>query len=1356
MEADNGRLMFAAGIDTSQLEQDAKRAAAKIEEIGKAAEVSGAKMQQSLQKAIPQVSFDINKISGINAIEDAFEQLIWVINENGKAINALQTELGNLDKKSSFGKERANEIKAEVALRKEAISEAKKFTATLNKMQAQENANTGASQSLRTKLRELRNELAAMEMNGQRGTAEYNKLRDEMARLTDQMADTQRQASILAHDQRGFQGVLSGVQGLSGVFSAAAGAMTIFGDKSQEMQEIMMKTQALMSITMGLQQLQAALDKDSAFRLVTLGKLRENFRRHLAASIPAQQAETKATQANTTAQAQNTATKSANAAVTEGNAAAEGMDAGATTAEANAKSASARANVQDTVAKSSNTAATGANATAQAGQTAAATAGEVANKGLAGSFRVLSAAIKSVPVFGWIIAGITGIIVAMKALTKERDAARRTDNDAAEKMKEQASELAQLRQSFDENRISWNKLKTAKEKTDFIKKNKEEFHKYGIEVKGIADAERAFGKDSVHIVKAMDLRAKAAAYAAVAVDRYNKIIVNEMKLSNWSNEIGVWDMVKGSAEAFFTGQFGNADAIKNAYDSFKNGIIKENDQLYKEISHANAKQAELEAEARKELQAGGFKEYVGKDGKTNKSSGDPKGEYLKQLEATAKAIEEYRKKLGAEIDKATIDLMDESTDKQIETIRNNAERERQAMQDELEKLGEQIKKEAYAKWKVANPKGKESQWLESDEGKKSAMDYFSERFNPDNAADEETRKAIQNFLDQINTRNKQIQDSTDKAVAKVLKEQREKVIPQWLEYYKQYGAPDEQRSAIEAEFMKKIADAQDKGEDGKWLAEKLRKDMQTALVDFDFKQFQQSPEYVEAFSNLGDMPAESLDHLLGELEKYKKKAAEVWANEPERLREYTDLIKQVKDAIFESKNEWAQYTDARKEYHAELKAAQEAENDKDKEAHLRKAIQAYGRMQQAEEKVRQKADKLATATVNIGRQAQQLAAVWSDDVADGIGVAVDSLETVKDVAGQVYDAMKILTTKTATQIADTANAVSAGTKASAKSASSSISALEKASAVLAIIGAAIQLATMVANLLSNDKKHEKRIQQLQDQIDKLERSYDRLGRKIEEAYSVDASQMIEQQNTLLRQQQALIRQQIAEEEAKKKTDSEKIRQWKEQLEDITDTIEENVKKAVDAITGTSLTSAIDEIADAWADAWTDGVSAARSANDVVKKLLKQGIVEYLKKVVSPDIERWYNKMATALADGTITAAERGLLDKEMSYITDKANQYYQQVKDYFDEDSENGGGTRTAFEGMTQDTAEELNGRFTALQIAGEAVRQQVTLIRAQMEESRSIALTSMSHLEDISRNTRELYQINNRLGQIERNTSRI
>ena len=52
-----------------------------------------------------------------------------------------------------------------------------------------------------------------------------------------------------------------------------------------------------------------------------------------------------------------------------------------------------------TVAQAANTAATGA-------QAAAATAGTAANIGLAGAFRLVGVAIKSIPVFGWIIAGI--------------------------------------------------------------------------------------------------------------------------------------------------------------------------------------------------------------------------------------------------------------------------------------------------------------------------------------------------------------------------------------------------------------------------------------------------------------------------------------------------------------------------------------------------------------------------------------------------------------------------------------------------------------------------------------------------------------------------------------------------------------------------------------------------------------------------------------------------------------------------------------------------------------------------------------------------------------------------------------
>lgn len=119
----------------------------------------------------------------------------------------------------------------------------------------------------------------------------------------------------------------------------------------------------------------------------------------------------------------------------------------------------------------------------------------------------------------------------------------------------------------------------------------------------------------------------------------------------------------------------------------------------------------------------------------------------------------------------------------------------------------------------------------------------------------------------------------------------------------------------------------------------------------------------------------------------------------------------------------------------------------------------------------------------------------------------------------------------------------------------------------AAAGAAIGLVSSLASSIAkiHDKKNEKRIQELQDQIEVLEKSYERLGNSIEKAYSKDASNLINQQNKLLEQQKVLIQQQIREEQDKKKTDNDRIKEWQQQIEEINNLIEENKEKAVDAI-----------------------------------------------------------------------------------------------------------------------------------------------------------------------------------------------
>ena len=142
----------------------------------------------------------------------------------------------------------------------------------------------------------------------------------------------------------------------------------------------------------------------------------------------------------------------------------------------------------------------------------------------------------------------------------------------------------------------------------------------------------------------------------------------------------------------------------------------------------------------------------------------------------------------------------------------------------------------------------------------------------------------------------------------------------------------------------------------------------------------------------------------------------------------------------------------------------------------------------------------------------------------------------------------------------------------------------------AAAGAAIGLVSSLGSAIAklHDAKHEKKIKKLQEQIEVLEKSYDKLGRSVEKAYSKDASKMIEQQNTLLEQQKVLIRNQIAEEKSKKKTDWGRIKEWENQIEEIDQLIADNKEKAVDAIFGEDLKSAIDNFSSAYAEAWASG------------------------------------------------------------------------------------------------------------------------------------------------------------------------
>lgn len=243
--------------------------------------------------------------------------------------------------------------------------------------------------------------------------------------------------------------------------------------------------------------------------------------------------------------------------------------------------------------------------------------------------------------------------------------------------------------------------------------------------------------------------------------------------------------------------------------------------------------------------------------------------------------------------------------------------------------------------------------------------------------------------------------------------------------------------------------------------------------------------------------------------------------------------------------------------------------------------------------------------------------------------------------------------------------------------------------------------TSLINLFSGDRRKERNIQRLQDQIDALEKSYDGLGGAVEEAYSTDASELIEQQNELLEQQKILIQNQIAEERSKKDTDEERIKEWENQIDEINKQIEENKEKALDAIFGEDLKSAIDNFATAYADAWANGEDRARTARDVVRNMMRQMVIESIKSAIqsSEAMKKIREKLQEFWLDGVFSAEEQ----EEAYKMADDLQKYLDYKYGWAgsllsDNQASTQNATSRGFQAMSQDTSDELNGRFTDMQ----------------------------------------------------------
>lgn len=232
------------------------------------------KEHQQAKQGVAQLEQEYRKITiSEEQAAAANKSLTEKITEQKAVIKQVEADVRSLQKaydNAAPGNAQGAAL-AELNAAKKALEEEKVILNSLTETQEQ---NRESNKRLSRQLRELQNDMAKMRLNGEQNTEEYRQMAEKAALLSDTLGDLRQQTRILSDDDADLQGFISGVNGLSGAFTTATGVMSLFASENENLMKVQARVQSVMAITMGLQQVFNALNKDSAFRLVTVTKVK--------------------------------------------------------------------------------------------------------------------------------------------------------------------------------------------------------------------------------------------------------------------------------------------------------------------------------------------------------------------------------------------------------------------------------------------------------------------------------------------------------------------------------------------------------------------------------------------------------------------------------------------------------------------------------------------------------------------------------------------------------------------------------------------------------------------------------------------------------------------------------------------------------------------------------------------------------------------------------------------------------------------------------------------------------------------------------------------------------------------------
>lgn len=1299
MNIKGGALEFDIIANNGQINSALAETKRRVQGFTDATVEGGERMEAAYREAAAQIEAafkDIDTMAAIhsNAIAD-LEKEYARLGEAAGAAFMKGTAKGDEEYRALTAKRQA--IKDEISQRKALLQEVAntadallKEEIALNENKAKVEQNAKAKGMLRTQVMNLKNSLAEMEQNGKRNTDEYRAMQAELGRLADAMADANTQAKIMSDDYQNMNTVLEVMGGISGAFSAAQGAVGLFAGENENLQKIMVKVQSLMAITIGLQQVAKTLNKDSYTQLVLVRKAKELL----------------------------------------------------------------------TVA-----------------ETKFATALGISN--------VAAKALMATLTLGLSVAITAAIALISKFISKNREA-KKAQEEFNNKVVEAAAEPVT---AITELSTAWNRLgNDMAAKNKFIEDNKDRFEDLGFSIRSVKDAEDLLVANKGKFIEACLERAKALAVQELAVEKYKEVLKAQQELEAtpktklqrggyYTDGYGVkrktnavievtnpeWEkaeeaVAKAEREynALISQQVEFTAKEREILDSIGAGAnkvaegsiealektISELRKKYKEAT-TDKERAELLAKIKEQEALLKKMDLSGTSSKTTQK--DP---FTEQLEARKKKYTEYynwvnskdevvRNAAKAEFagllkeGSSYLDYLQKQRDQLIKAIGSGTATKTQA--EELQKLNNTIANET----KETVLAGFEKELKEQLSGARSILEMVNIL--------EEKRKALTGDGSDL-----------DKGKSDIIKKQQEDV---------EQKAKDRTKALLSeyADYLgKKITFEANYAENSRLLNEQLAKaktdDERRIALEALANLEKERKKYAKSSGN------EDYDALVEEYKTYQQKCADISAQYDEKIalatqqnnEELVAKLQEAKNKALSSaalqeltdSGAWEQLfgnlddlTTAQIQALIDKIEAQKAQlgvelNPQDLDVVLSKLREAKDEIQ-----TRNPFKALSTALKDYKKDASK---ANLSEVFKGVGATADLVKGSFDaVTGAIEKMGGSMDDETQAILGDVGGIVDG------------IGQMAQGYATMnpaQMIQGAVGMLTSVFDLFnSRDRKAERAIKKHAAAVEELERAYKALEHAVDKALG---ESVYDNQKALInnmREQRAHLRAMWEAEESKKKTDSGKVNQYKEQYEELGRQIEDTIAEITESVTQTSAKDLATQLSDAIAEAYSDGFNSDKvksAIEKVTNQILGNAVKNALKKqFLEQQLQNAVKQLQRDMGfDDEGGGSFDGLTPEEQQRFKDRVNSiaqgYAEALKlyeDLFKDLDDNGDPTTSlsgAIKGASQESIDLLAGQTNAVRVNQV---QEIEILRQQLIHLANIdgkLSVSNRYLEQIEKNT--------------------